>query len=69
MLDTDLISHQEAAFNIFLIGELLGIDYLPTTPIQTERYLINIKERIKRQQKQIAAVKKLKEALDGLNII
>jgi hypothetical protein len=68
MPDTDLISHQDAAFNIFLIGELLGID-TPTTPIQTERYLINIKERIKRQQKQIAAVKKFKEALDGLNII
>jgi len=68
MLDTDLIDHETAAFNIFLIGELLGISP-PTTPIQTERYLINIKERIKRQQKQIAAVKKLKEALDGLNII
>jgi hypothetical protein len=68
MLDTDLIDYETAAFNIFLIGELLGID-LPTTPIQTERYLINIKERIKRQQKQITAVKKLKEALDGLNII
>jgi hypothetical protein len=68
MLDIELISHQDAAFNIFLIGELLGID-IPTTPIQTERYLINIKERIKLQQKQIAAVKKLKEALDGLNII
>lgn len=53
---------------ITTIGDLLGITR-PTTPAQLERYLINIEEKIKRQQKQIAAVRKFKEALDGLNII
>jgi hypothetical protein len=53
---------------IFLIGDFFGIQ-APTDPRYTERYLDNIKETIKTQQKQIAEVRKFKEALEGLRLI
>jgi len=68
MLDTDLITHDVAAFNIFLIGEMLGIE-VPVNEKQTEIFLTAIKERIKAQQKQIKNVKEFKAALDNLRYL
>ena len=68
MLDTDLITHDVAAFNIFLIGEMLGIE-IPVNEKQTEIFLTAIKERIKAQQKQIKNVKEFKTALDNLRYL
>ncbi len=68
MLDTDLITHDVAAFNIFLIGEMLGLT-IPVNEKQTERFLNAIKESIITQQKQIKAAKEFKVALDNLRFL
>jgi len=68
MKDTDLITHEDSAFNIFLIGEIFGL-MLPVNEKQTAVFLNSIIEKIKMQQKQIKIAKEFKASFDNLRFL